>query len=103
MKARITGESATRLSVETPRFGGVTVDKSLGYLARNGIATIGIRPERLRVLWDDAKAEFEIAGKVVDRHYFGEITHLVIDIPGLEQPLSVSETNNFGANEPDRR
>jgi spermidine/putrescine transport system ATP-binding protein len=99
MQARITGESATRLSVETPRFGGVTLDKPLGYLARNGVATIGIRPERLRVLWDDAKADFEIAGKVVDRHYFGEITHLVVDIPGLEQPLSVSETNNFGADD----
>lgn len=99
MKARITSETATRLIVETPRFGGVTVDKPLGYLAKNGVATIGIRPERLRVLWDDSKADFEIAGKVVERHYFGEITHLVVDIPGLEQPLSVSETNNFGADD----
>jgi spermidine/putrescine transport system ATP-binding protein len=99
MKARITDESATRLSVETPRFGNVTVDKPRAFVARDGTATIGIRPERLRVLWDDAKAEFEISGKVVDRHYFGEITHLVVDIPGLERPLSVSETNNFGADD----
>ena len=38
-------------------------------------ATLGIRPERLRVLWDNATAKHEVAGKVVDRHYFGEITH----------------------------
>ncbi len=99
MKARVTNETATRISVETPRFGGVTVDKPLGFAARNGTATIGIRPERLRVLWDDARSDFEVAGKVVDRHYFGEITHLIVDIPGLEQPLSVSETNNFGADD----
>ena len=29
----------------------------------------------------------------------GEITHLIVEVPGLEQPLSVSETNNFGADD----
>ena len=37
--------------------------------------------------------------RVVDRHYFGEITHLIVEIPGLEQPLSVIETNDFGADD----
>ena len=41
----------------------------------------------------------EVAGKVVERHYFGEITHLIVEIPGLEKPLSVSETNDFGADD----
>ena len=67
---------------------------------RNGkAATLGIRPERLRVLWDDATAKHEVAGKVVDRHYFGEITHLIVEVPGLEKPLSVTETNDFGADD----
>ena len=26
-------------------------------------------------------------------------THLVVDIPGMESPLSVTETNNFGADD----
>ncbi len=99
MKAKITGESGINLSVETARFGHVTVIKPRGFSASNGQATIGIRPERLRVLWDDAKAECEVQGQVVDRHYFGEITHLIVDVPGLEKPLSVSETNNFGADD----
>ena len=51
------------------------------------------------MLWDDATAQNEVAGKVVDRHYFGEITHLIVDVPGLEKPLSVSETNDFGADD----
>ena len=76
-----------------------TVTKPRGFAASNGQATIGIRPERLRVLWDDAKADCEVTGQVVDRHYFGEITHLIVDVPGLEKPLSVSETNNFGADD----
>ena len=56
-------------------------------------------PERLRVLWDNTAAKHEVAGKVVDRHYFGEITHLIVEVPGLEKPLSVSETNDFGADD----
>ena len=51
------------------------------------------------MLWDKDSSPNEIAGKVVDRHYFGEITHLIVEVPGLEKPLSVSETNNFGADD----
>jgi spermidine/putrescine transport system ATP-binding protein len=51
------------------------------------------------VLWENAAAKNEVAGKVVDRHYFGEITHLIVEVPGLEKPLSVSETNDFGADD----
>ena len=99
MKARITDESVGEISVETHRFGNVRVSKPLGFAARDGHATLGIRPERLRVLWDDAKADHSLEGHVVDRHYFGEITHLIVDVPGMEKPLSVSETNNFGADD----
>jgi spermidine/putrescine transport system ATP-binding protein len=55
--------------------------------------------KRLRVLWDDATDKYEVAGKEVDRHYFGEITHLVIEIPGFEKPLSVTEIINFGGDD----
>ena len=54
---------------------------------------------RLRVLWDNAAARHEVSGKVVDRHYFGEITHLIVEVPGMDKPLSVSETNDFGADD----
>ena len=51
------------------------------------------------MLWDDATARHEVAGTVVDRHYFGEITHLIVEVPGMEEPLSVTETNDFGADD----
>ncbi|MGB5559035.1 MAG: ABC transporter ATP-binding protein [Paracoccaceae bacterium] len=60
-------------------------------------STLGIRPERLRILWDDDKAKNEIAGKVLSRHYFGEVTNLMVQINGQPQPLSLVETNDFGA------
>jgi spermidine/putrescine transport system ATP-binding protein len=99
VKADIVGEDASSLTVDTLGFGRVRTEKPNSF-ARNGSgATLGIRPERLRVLWDDERSDFEVAGKVVERHYFGETTHLIVDIPGLEQPLSVVETNDFGADD----
>jgi spermidine/putrescine transport system ATP-binding protein len=98
VNAEIVEENGTRITVDTSGFGRVTTDKPKA-LAANGKATLGIRPERLRVLWDNAVAKNEVSGKVVDRHYFGEITHLIVEVPGLEKPLSVSETNDFGADD----
>jgi spermidine/putrescine transport system ATP-binding protein len=99
VKAEIVEENGATLTVETNGFGRVTTEKPKAFVRNGHGATLGIRPERLRVLWDDATARFEVAGKVVDRHYFGEITHLIVEVPGLEKPLSVSETNNFGADD----
>jgi spermidine/putrescine transport system ATP-binding protein len=38
-------------------------------------------------------------GTVIERHYFGEITQLVVEVPGIDRPLSVTETNDFGADD----
>ncbi|EHK58083.1 ABC transporter ATP-binding protein [Allomesorhizobium alhagi] len=99
VQAEIVGEEAGQIVVDTKAFGRVRTDKPKLFQRNGGSATLGIRPERLRVLWDEARAKFEVAGTVVDRHYFGEITHLIVEIPGLEKPLSVTETNDFGADD----
>ena len=100
VKAEIVEENGASITVETPRLRpGQDRQAREPLCATARRATLGIRPERLRVLWDDAKAKYEVAGKVVDRHYFGEITHLIVEVPGLEKPLSVTETNNFGADD----
>jgi len=99
VKAEIVAENGASITVETSGFGRVTTDKPQAFIRNGKGATLGIRPERLRVLWDGESSKFEVGGKVVDRHYFGEITHLIVDVPGLEKPLSVSETNDFGADD----
>jgi spermidine/putrescine transport system ATP-binding protein len=99
IKAEIVDDSGDDLVVDTQGFGRVATHKPQHYLRNGSAATVGIRPERLRVLWDNAKAAHEVAGRVVERHYFGEITHLIVEIPGMERPLSVTETNDFGADD----
>ncbi|OQM74386.1 ABC transporter ATP-binding protein [Manganibacter manganicus] len=97
--AEIVEESGATLTVDTLGFGRVKAEKPPAFLRKGTSATLGIRPERLRVLWDEERFDFEVAGTVVERHYFGEVTHLIVDIPGLEKPLSVIETNDFGADD----
>ena len=99
VKAEIVEENGASMILDMPGFGRVKTDKPAAFVRNGKGATLGIRPERLRVLWDDATDKYEVAGKVVDRHYFGEITHLVIEIPGFDKPLSVTETNDFGADD----
>jgi spermidine/putrescine transport system ATP-binding protein len=99
ISAKIVGEDERAILVETAGFGRVKTHKPSHFRPNGGSTTLGIRPERLRVLWDDEQSRHEVAGTVVDRHYFGEVTHLVVEIPGFEAPLSVIETNNFGADD----
>ncbi|MGB6119836.1 MAG: ABC transporter ATP-binding protein, partial [Mesorhizobium sp.] len=99
IKADLVEDKGDEIVVDTAGFGRVTTDKPPGFSGTGKETTLGIRPERLRVLWDDATAKHEVAGKVIERHYFGEITHLIVDVPGMNAPLSVTETNNFGADD----
>lgn len=62
-------------------------------------AIIGIRPERLRIVWEEENADPIVTGKVADRNYFGEVTSLAVKIEGQNQHLSIVETNDFGADD----
>jgi spermidine/putrescine transport system ATP-binding protein len=99
VNAEVVEENGATLLLDTEGFGRVKAERPHDFQRNGKGTTLGIRPERLRVLWDDATSNHEITGTVVERHYFGEITHLIVDIPGLEKPLSVSESNNFGADD----
>ena len=82
-----------------PGIGDIT-----GHLAGKAIsdpanAIIGIRPERLRIVWEGETADPIVTGKVVDRNYFGEVTSLEVGIEGQDEYLSIVETNDFGADD----
>ncbi len=99
LKAKVLGEQGNAVSVDAARFGAVNLDKPHGFAAENGHVTVGIRPERLRLLWDNDRAPHELAGRIENRAYFGEVTHLTVGVDGLEQPLSMVETNDHGADD----
>ncbi len=99
LSGKVVERNGDRLSVETERFGRL----HLAAAATDGWPgeriTLGIRPERLRLLWDGDTADHMLIGTVTDRAYFGETTHLSVSVDGLDRPLSMIETNTYGADD----
>ena len=87
-----------QFSADIPGIGKVTGKLAAG-TDTSTAPVIGIRPERLRIVWEGESADPVISGKVADRHYFGEVTNLAVEIEGQEKRLSVVETNDFGADD----
>lgn len=84
---------------ELPGIGGIAGHLSGNILPDPAKAIVGIRPERLRIVWEGETADPLITATVVDRNYFGEVTNLVVAIKGQSEHLSVVETNDFGADD----
>ena len=91
---RLLGEDVV---AEVPGFGRVSSRRQNGTLVDPAKAIIGVRPERLRIQWEDEAAKNEVKARVLNRHYFGEVTNLSVRIEGQTSPVSVVETNDFGA------
>jgi spermidine/putrescine transport system ATP-binding protein len=99
VEAKLLGQSADRLKVETPVFGTIEIARPEGFTATGSRVLTGIRPERLRVLWEGEDSPQKIDGTITDRQYFGEITHLSVQPDGSDQILEVAETNDYGADD----
>jgi spermidine/putrescine transport system ATP-binding protein len=98
LEGTLVGRRAGLMRVEVPAF-GVLEAADLPHLPDRAPVALGIRPERLRILWDGAASMREIGGTVRDRQYFGEITSLTVEVPGLPAPLLVTEANTYGADD----
>lgn len=51
---------------------------------------LGIRPEKLAI--GDESSTNQITGSVIDVSFYGALTHCVIEVPGLDQPLRANVT-----------
>jgi spermidine/putrescine transport system ATP-binding protein len=99
LSAEILADQGQTVRVAAGRFGQATLAKPTGFSAQGNQATIGIRPERLRILWEGETDPHSLPAKVVNRAYFGEVTHLEVAMDGLEQTVTLIETNAFGADD----
>jgi spermidine/putrescine transport system ATP-binding protein len=99
----LTTRGAARLAgneivAEAPGFGRISARIPEGAALDPADAIFGLRPERLRIVWDDGQPA-QLSAKVVDRHYFGEVTHLIVRVEGQDEELAVVEANDFGADD----
>jgi len=98
ISARVTARAGAVLNIDAGPLGALDIAADPG-LPEAGPITLGIRPERLRILWDESRAAREITGRVIERQYFGEMTSLSVAVAGLDAPLMVSEANTYGADD----
>jgi len=98
--------TSSQLDVDGRNFKAVLpgIGEITGHLAGKAIsdpasAIIGIRPERLRIVWEGETADHLVTARVIDRNYFGEVTSLQVGIEGQAGHLSIVETNDFGADD----
>ena len=69
--------------------------------ARPGAAvSLGIRPERLRLLGAREKAPIALSGKIADKVFFGEVTHYTVSVAEGQPPLTLAATGIEGGRDP---
>ena len=87
IEAQIEAEDALELKLASPLTGPITLARRDGFAQGLGKATLGIRPERLRILGPKETAPIEITGTLYDKVYYGEVTHYSVAVRGNTQPL----------------
>ncbi len=66
-------------------------------LAVQQIDTVGVRPEMLTLLFDDAdRAERRTEAKVTATQYYGDMTYYTVALPGQDEPVTISMRNTAG-------
>jgi len=97
IEATLIEQNADKVIVETASFGRTEVRNPHRTQFQSKGFAVGVRPERLTLLFSEQEsAEKEIAGKVVDASYFGDMTYYAVQVPGREEPISVSMRNTVG-------
>ena len=84
---RIIGETAGKATIDLEGLGVVTTVMPKDFHARPGGVTIGIRPEKLRIVADATQPGF--SGRIANTTYLGQSTQLSVALDGLPQHLAV--------------
>ncbi|MQT12378.1 ABC transporter ATP-binding protein [Segnochrobactrum spirostomi] len=99
LAAEIVADEPAHLTVASGAFGRLRLAKPDGFRTPAGPATIGLRPERLRILWPGEDSPHALTATVVSRVYYGEVTHLEVTAAGVPGALTLIEKNGLGADD----
>ena len=87
LSGRITGEIEGKATVDIESLGPVTVAMPTAFRGAPGVATVGIRPEKLRIVTDAGQPGF--SGTISNTTYLGQSTQLSVALDGSPQHLLV--------------
>ena len=96
--AEVLGANGEATRIEIAGLGQVDIANDHDMRAKGArAASVGIRPEMLTILFDEAdRAPREAEGEVVDTNYYGDMTYYEVRLPGSETPATISMRNTAG-------
>ena len=100
LPATVTAKAKGALAVDIPSLGKVCL--AAGHAPEGldpaSVSTIGVRPEMLTILFDDAeKAECETTGEVTATSYCGDMTYYSVLLPKADEAVTISMRNTVVA------
>lgn len=99
LPAQVLSETNTDLTLDIAALGQVTLARAMlpADMSPSDIETIGVRPEMLTLLFDDAeKSQHRVEAVVVDAQYYGDMTYYEVRLPGQDAPVTISMRNTAG-------
>jgi spermidine/putrescine transport system ATP-binding protein len=100
LEADVTDVTPDKMTVEVAGLGKMELPASQatgGSVV--GKASVGIRPETLTLLYDDAgggKGDRVSTGKISEVVYYGDMTYYEVQLDGVEKPVQLSMRNVIG-------
>lgn len=99
LPATVTAKAKGALAVDIPSLGKVSL--AAGHAPEGldpaSVSTIGVRPEMLTILFDDAeRAECETTGEVTATSYCGDMTYYSVLLPKADEAVTISMRNTAG-------
>jgi spermidine/putrescine transport system ATP-binding protein len=97
LDAKILQERGDTLEVDVAGFGRAEVKRPPGATYNGSGMTIGARPERMTMVYDeDTGLNRIVAGTVVEASYYGDMTYYSIAVDQIDKPIVVSMRNTIG-------
>ena len=96
LPAELTAEKGDTLTISTPCFGAMTIEKNPNVEQAGRAIEIGIRPEQLEISAQEPDGyDGTVQGTVRDVAFYGENVHYHVQVDGVARPISASVPNYF--------
>lgn len=96
LPAQVNGEKGDGLTISTPCFGTMEIEKNPNVAQTGRDIEIGIRPEQLEIATEEPDGyDGTVKGRIRDVAFYGENVHYHVQVEGVERPISASVPNYF--------
>ncbi|WP_406645523.1 ABC transporter ATP-binding protein [Aliisedimentitalea scapharcae] len=96
LPAEITDDHGDRITVTTPCFGLLPIDRNPNVRPGGRVISVGIRPEQLEISGTRPDGyDATVQGTIRDVAFYGENVHYHVQVAGIDRPIAASVPNYF--------